>query len=435
MGDEGEIKPLFCRRADLWKPNVKSRKKHLKNKQKIVLEKQSKLWYIDNMFILPRLFSTLIFSATIAFSIFPQTIQAKEVIFGTDLNFRDETLDTNYYISGGNIRINSNFNQDLIIAGTQINLEGVVEKDTTILGGEVFVNNYTKGDLRVIGGLINFNGTVEGDLIIIGGTVKLLKDANILGETLIIGGRIRQDATLLNKTGIIATSVTMNNEVKGNSEITTQNMIFDSGAKILGNLYYYAPIKAQEKPGAELSGNIYFNQISTLRETGVIKRLVINVISFWIILKFITTLILAFILVQMFKVFAQGVSNFGTRSFIKSFAVGLLSLIAVPMIFGILAISLIGLPIGLLMILIYIIIWSLSAAVSGILLGNIISHILDKNPEMKVTFSNSVLGIIMLTIVQFLPFIGDLTLITFTFISIGAMIRYISSSLTNKRST
>ncbi len=354
--------------------------------------------------------------------------EARGLFFSTDLNFEGETTDRNYYFSGLNLNIRSDFKKDLILAGLNIHVEGTVNEDVLVLGGEIFLNNYIQGDLRVLGGTVDIASTIEGDLIVIGGRVNLLEQADIRGETLIMGGTFSQNSALINDANIIAASVNLNSEIAGRTEITTQNIVFDSRAIISGVLFYYAPTRGIERLGFENLGRINFNQISTIRETGFVKSLIINITSFWLIVKFVTTLVLAFFLIFVFKLFVQGVSNIATHSPIKSFSIGLLSLIVVPFVLTILAVSLIGLPIGLLLMLVYIIIWSLSAAVSGIVVGTMGSYVLEKNPEKKVTFSNAVLGIILLTVVQFVPYFGDLTLLILNFIAVGAIIRYINQS-------
>lgn len=364
------------------------------------------------------------------FMVIPVKTNAREVIFGTDVSFSEGTTNTNYYFTGGNLKINADFDHDLVIAAGKAYLEGKVSGDVTVVGGEINLNNYVAGDLRVFGGTVNLSSTILGDLIIIGGQVNLLPEANILGETTIIGGFLKQNAKLSKNSNIIAASVVLNGEISGDTDITTQSIVFAHGAKILSNLNYYAPIKAQEKEGSTITGTVRYNQISTIRETGFIKSAIINILSFWIILKFITTLILAFILVLLFKVFSQGVSDIANQSFFKSVLIGFLSFILLPVFFVILMISLIGLPLGILMILIYILIISLASAFAGIIIGTMVTHMLDKNPDKKVTFPNAVIGIVLLTTVQFVPTLGDFTILFFALASIGAMIRFIYKSIT-----
>lgn len=364
------------------------------------------------------------------FMVIPTQIEAKEVIFGVDVNFSETTVDTNYYFTGGNLKIDADFSRDLVIAAGKTYLEGKVAGDTTVAGGEVNLNNYVSGDLRVLGGTVNLSSTVLGDLIIIGGRVNLLTEANILGDTILIGGTLKQNTKLSKDTSIIAASVMLNDEISGDTDITTQNIIFGPNSKILSSLNYYAPVKALEKEGSIVTGIVKYNQISTIRETGFVKSTIINILNFWIILKFITTLILAFILVLLFKVFSQGVSDIANQSFFKSVAIGFLSFILMPIFFVVLMVSLIGLPLGILMVLIYILLISLASAFAGIIIGTMVTHMLDKNPEKKVTFPNAVIGIVLLTTVQFVPTIGDFTILFFALAAIGAMIRFIYKSIT-----
>lgn len=374
------------------------------------------------------------FSVTALFSFaFPiYGADAAQIQFNTDLNLNNATVTENYYAVGGNLNINANFEKDLFVAGGSITIEGEVQGDAIVIGGELNLQNKIDGDLRVVGGTVNISGTVIGDLVVLGGHVNLKEGSNIEGQTILIGGEIFQDAELKNSTNIIAGSVNLNNKISSDTSVTTQRIVFDSKTNIEGSLKYYAPQKATEKDGSKTDGTIIYNEIKTIRETGIVKSAVINFINFWLLLRFVTTLIVAFILVQLFKVFSQSVNDIALKSFVKSFFLGLLALFVTPVVITILLISLIGMPIGFVLLLFYILIITLSGAVSGIVVGSLIANMLGKAKDNKINFQHTVLGIVLLTVLQFIDFLGDVTILIFLLVSIGAMYRFFYRSIVHR---
>jgi cytoskeletal protein CcmA (bactofilin family) len=350
-----------------------------------------------------------------------------------DINLKNETFSENFYAAGGNLNLDSVFEKDAFLIGMNINLNSLINGDALILGGEINVSNDILGDLRIMGGRVNINGKIEGDLVIFGGRVYLNEKSQIKGQTILISGELIQNSPIENNSHIIAGSVLLNSVLSGNAEITTQNITFGEKSKIIGSLQYFSPQKAFQRDGSEVTGKVNFNQINTIRETGVVKTAILNLISFWIILRFITTVIFAFILIQMFKVFTQGVNDIALNSFVKSFFVGILSLFAIPFITVILFISLIALPIGFLLIMFYVFIVIISSAISGIVVGNLVADMVGKKQSTEyVNFHNAVIGIVLLTVLRFVPYLGDITIILFTFVSIGAILRYYNKNIIKK---
>lgn len=364
----------------------------------------------------------------ILFLTFGSNTNALEINVGTDISVTGE-YESNYYVAGGDIEISSEskFNNDLFVVGGNTKISGEVNNDVIVIAGESFVNNYVAGDLRVLGGIVNISSTIDGDLVVIGGEVYLLPGANIRGDTIVISGKIYQQSDLNNTTNIISGYVSLDGNVNGDTNVTTQSITFDDDVNIVGNLRYYAPVKAVEIEGSKVEGNVIFNEIKSINEVGIVKSTIINLLNLWLILKFITTLILAFIIIHVFRVFSQRVNDLASEKMLKTFFIGLFSNIFVPFIFIILMISLIGLPLAFILLLLYILLYILATPIAGIIIGHLVAHMFGKDTS-KVNFQNTVIGVILITVIQFVPIIGDLTIFIFTLIALGAMILYIYNS-------
>lgn len=360
---------------------------------------------------------------------FSSDVFAAEILFNTEIDSSNQTIVENFYASGATVRVNNVFEQDIFIVGGNVFIEGTVAGDAIIVGGNLYISGQIDGDLRVIGGDVSVSGKVLGDLLVLGGNIRLLDGAEILGENILIGGSIKQDTKLVGDTKILAASVNINNELGGETEITTQKINFGKDSVISGELTYYSPQRAVEQDGSQITGTINFNEIKKIGETGIIKTTIINIMSFWLLLRFVTTLIIAFILIQVFKVFTQGVADIGVKSIVRSFLFGILFVILVPVIFTVLFVSLIAMPIGLLFLFLYFIVLIVAPSVSGIIAGTLVYRLSKKEKEVKVNFNNAVLGIVLLTAIQFIPTVGDVVITMFFFISVGAMFRFLHRSV------
>ena len=357
---------------------------------------------------------------------FVHQARSAELQTGNTISVENRTVSENFYTAGGSVKLNSTFEKDVFVAGGKIDVAGNVSGDLFSVGGETTVSGKVLGDVRIIGGHATISGEVQGDLMVVGTVITLDSSARILGQTIIVGGELFQDAPLTQSAKILAGVVSLNTTVSGETSVTTQKMIFGERAMISGNLRYYAPDKATRADGATTTGTIIFNEINSLSEIGIVKTTILNLLSFWIILKFITTLIIAFALVYIFRVFTQGINDTALDSFVKNTLVGAALFVATPIVVAVLFISLIALPIGFLILLAYIFILIVTPALAGIIIGSLVSRMFDKEEESQhhVSFKTAAIGVILFTAIQFVPFIGELTRFIFVLVALGATYRY-----------
>lgn len=367
-------------------------------------------------------------SILIAFAVlslgFINETKAFSIETATDVQLTGQQVNENSYIAGGSVSLNNEYTKDVFVAGGDIEIGGKVAGDLIVVGGESRITGQILGDVRVIGGRATISGEVLGDLFVVAGKVDLINGAKISGESIFVTAEMDQSAALVSPSKILAGAIFLNSQVASSTEITTQKIVVGGSADISGNLRYFAPNKAEIISGSKVTGDVSFNAIKTIRERGVVKSAVLNLLSFWIIFKFLTTLILAFIATYVFRVFTQNVTNLAIGSMIRSFFSGVGALILIPIVSLILIVSLIALPIGFLFMLAYIFALIISPSISGVIIGTLLFGIFEEGEKHRITFGKSAVGIVLLTALQFVPVIGELTKFLFTVVAIGAITRY-----------
>ena len=376
-----------------------------------------------------RFFLSLLVFILIAFAV-PFSVDSAEIITNTNVDLSsDSSYYENLYVGAGRSNISSYVESDLTIISGESVISNEVGGDVFVAGGYIDFIGKVAGDLRIIGGSVSVSGEVGGDLLIIGADVFVSKNAKLSNDIFLVGGKIVFEGSSPEKIKVVASEVYINGELDGESEITAQSLIIGSSSIINGSFSYYSPQKFIKNDGAQVWGTVNYNKINTLRDTGLIKKTIVNFLNFWLLLRFITTLIIAFILIYVFRVFAVEINKIISSSFWKSLLAGFLTTILLPISFVFLILTLVALPIGFLLLLTFIFLLILSPAISGIFLGSWLQKMFGKRKEFVVDFHSATIGVVLYTLLQFIPIIGDLLRAALILVALGATVRYLRVSI------
>lgn len=335
-----------------------------------------------------------------------------------------EVFEENTYLAGGKLNVSGQFRQDLFLIGGEVDFDGIVEGDLLILGGKVNLSGQVFGDTRIVSGESFIKSALSGDLVIIGGKTFLDNQSKLESDIIVASGEIEQNAILNDSTKLIAGKINFNGQTEHNLEITTQSLYLGDQSKI-ANLTYYSPSPLQKSDSAQITGQTFYNQIAHLKDVSVIKHTFLNLITFWVLLKFFTILILAFVLAYVFRIFTQKVVDLSWNSFGKSLLVGVLLTLISPIIFVLLFVSLIGLPMAFVFLFVWIFFMIIATVMSSIMVGALLKKILKKENHYVINFSAVAIGVILLTLIEFIPIFGDLTKLILNFVAFGSIARYL----------
>lgn len=360
---------------------------------------------------------------TFIFVVQPVISEAARIKNGAQVLVSEKkTVHDNFYIGALTTRIDSEITQDLSVLANEATLNATVGGDVIVLGRTVTLAGDVDGDVRLIGADVVVRGNIDGDLVVVGGSVRVAPQASIEGDVIIVGGNAILDGEYEGQITAVAAEVSMLGVFNEEAAITTQRMILGDSVEINDHLAYFAPKRAEYKP--QVIGEIAFNEIDSWQETGLVKRLILNMVSFWTLFKFITTLLLAFILVYAFRVFTQDTAYTGFEKAPRSLGVGVASFLVIPFIVTILVISIVAFPLAIILALLYVVALIITTAMSGIMLGVLIHKLLVRSGKKRhiITFHISALGVVLMTLIQLIPYVGDVIWFTLFLLSFGALL-------------
>jgi hypothetical protein len=342
----------------------------------------------------------------------------------------------NLYIAGGNVTINAPIYGDLIIAGGTIVINDTIFKDILLAGGRAFLNGFAGDDIRCAGGEIHISKNVTGEVVVAGGQVFIDKGVTI-GSLLATGGNITVDGNvngevkgafgnlLLN--GNISKDIdcrggkiTINGRIDGRSVLAASDIIIGNDAVFENDIHYWNRKGKLDFKQNLKNGNAIYDPTLRIRngEWYYLGAATVLGLLWYLGMAFLMILIIQYLFANTFKKAADTVFS----NSLKSLGFGLLFIIGLPVAAIVLFITLIGVPVGLLLVFFYIILLLLSSAITSVVAANWMNNRNEYHWNFwHIAFA--AFGIfIVLKLLYSVPFVGWLVMILLACISYGAIL-------------
>jgi len=335
----------------------------------------------------------------------------------------DDIFNENVYINASTITFSSAAKKDVTLVGNVIVFDGMVDGDLTVVGRDVLVSGEVRGDIKIVAAKAVYSGNAEGDILFLAGELTMLAAATVTRDSLIYGGTIKTGGSFEGDTSIVAGRVYVEGSFSDDVQLSAQNVVI--GNVVLNNfaeIDYNAPTRAQVL-GNPSKLKLNFNETSSWKENGLLKNTLLTFISFWTILRFVTTVIIIFFFTNGFRKFTQSYGLEATKHPIKTLVVGAVTIFAIPILSILLMVSLVGLPIGIILGLFYAGLFVIRYALISILIGSFIKRYTRWDKSIGVVnFWYALLGLMLLTGIAFVPTAGRIIVFILTLAAFGSIV-------------
>lgn len=308
-----------------------------------------------------------------------EVVDSNAFYFGSEVNDNDTV--NGIYFAFGNTIINGGNYEYGFHAANKIIVRGNYEKDLFAIGNDVNISNQAKiaRDVYALGNTVELATDVPGTVFVAGNKVIL--------KNITIGGDFRIAASELEISGDvkIAGAFIYNQDINivGNDSLTA------------GTTEPYQPITWGFRLG---EGSKIITAILNLAAS-----IVVAIIFILVAKKFFTNL-------------KKEVNNTDAKIVLKNFGFGLLTLIAVPVLTALLAITIIGLPAAALLLFALVIAVALSTTVTAAFVGNKIM------PKQGTIFTTTIV-LIVLALINLIPFVGPFCSTLAAVFGLGIIVR------------
>lgn len=289
-----------------------------------------------------------------------------------------ETIPENVYLAGGNPVVAGTVQGDLLASGGNVFLSGNIFQDALIAGGTVNITGHVGGDLRVFAGNVMVDGQVDGELLVFGGSVMIGPHAVVRGDVNAAGGRVQVDP---------------------DAKLLSKNVTIRDGEK-------------DEKDGKG-GPKPYFDTNKFLTA------------AFWILnfLFIVSVLVVVALLHFLFPNFTKKFVTEGAhpKVFGRSFLVGLILFIVMPVAAILCFITGIGGFLGGLILLAYAAYIIMSTLYGGVVFGGLLYELMKKPKKYNMGWSWLILGVVGLHVITWVPVLGWIAGFVFFLTAFGAM--------------
>lgn len=326
-----------------------------------------------------------------------------------------ETILDDAYMMFGNGNIESDVFGDLYIAGGTVTINGKVSEDLVVGGGKITIMGDVGGDIRIIGGQAGVYSKVGDDLVVVGGQVDVGKNSQIFGSVVATAGIVTIDGEVKEDVRGIMGMLILNGTVGKNVTVTVEDNLQISDKAVIGGNLTYSALVESTIPAGVVKGAVSFNKFE--RDSALQNLTYVYFVQK--ALTFAGGLLLLLVFVMFMP---KGLTLTGEKikeNVVKSFGIGLLTMIAAFVGSILLMVTIIGIPLALITLAgLVMIIFMTQVFVSVWLAGYVVSF--KKIRKTKLYFVTA-LALLVYHLIGLIPVVGWAVNLVLFLIGVGGI--------------
>jgi hypothetical protein len=316
--------------------------------------------------------------------------------------------------AGEHVRVDASVDGDVAAAGADVSIAAPVSGYVMSAGRHVSIDGPVGNDLWAAGETVDVSSDVAHNVMAAGRTVRVEADATIGQDARLAGNRVVMTGRVERNLEIGAATAAIGGEVGGTVHARAGSVEVLPDAVIRGDLIVSSPRAPSIAPTAQVLGSVRHEPRTDSGGTWTTWPWV------WLFL-FLSLMILGAAAVGLSPRWANRVAITMRGRLGRSVLTGLLWLVITPVVVGLLAVTIVGIPLAVLLLAASAIVLVLSAVFVAYGIGG---WLLDRRqqPEPASPWARMGLGVLVVSLAMSLPFIGWLVAALVVLFGGGAMI-------------
>ena len=344
-----------------------------------------------------------------------------------------EVIDGDYIAAGEIVEISGTVNGDVYIVGGQILVDGEINGDLLAIGNTISISGRVAQNVRVLGGQVILSGEVGRNVTLAGMNIELTSSARVEGGVVIGASTVVLASPIKKNVRVGGRNLTLSNTIDGNLDAAVDAIRLTSKAEVRGDFTYWSNRLASIDETATIVGSITRKapQYSFSLET-VLGDFARFVRPFFILASFLTTLILGLLLTRFLPGYTRAtVQTLRTRRW-RSLTSGITALLIIPILFGLLIITVVGIPLGFIVLTLSSVLLYGARIFVMVLIGVLILERFGKESNDMRAF---IVGLIVYSLLVLIPIIGWAISFLAVLFGLGAAIQTLKQRHFSKKST
>lgn len=331
----------------------------------------------------------------------------------------DKTTNGSYYAAGNTLNISGSVKGDVFCAGQNVTISGPVEGDVICAAQSITISGPVKGNVRLAAQTVNLNGTIGRNATVLSQMLTTSKDSIISGELMAQSATIILNGTVTGETYGNSGNLTVNGDVGGKVSYEAQTVVINSAAKLGGGLEYTSSQKADINAGAQITGSTKQN-IPKVPENKRQDALTAFLTGF--LFNGGAALVIGALLLWLVPRFVAGASTHASRPGF-TLLLGFAALVLTPIAAVMVMFTIIGVPAGILGLVLWGVALFLSRIITALALGTVLYRLLGKGKGTFRPYAAGALGILAAYLIFALPFVGGFASFLAVLFGLGVVVQ------------
>jgi len=352
-----------------------------------------------------------------------------------------EVVNDDLYLFGSMITVDGSVNGDIIAFADIIVVNGPVKGNFNGAANYITIKGQVSDSVRVAASTIDIDSSVGGDLVAAASQVDITPGGAVGRDLLSAVGTVRVDGPVGKDIRGSAGDLIINSSVGGNIDVECRDIKLEPAASIAGYLTYRSENKASQAEGAVVKGQTTHvspppqpSGESTGRMVGwALSAIVIFAVILLIIIavfKYIAALLTGIIFILIARKYIPGLIETLKSKPWHCLGYGALFLFLVPIAVVIAFVLVIGIPLGLAGLALYILAVYLGHIFTGLFVGKWMLRQSADTTAPGPLIGALALGLLAVYIVSIIPFVGSLCDLAAILFGLGAILIFIKTKLT-----
>lgn len=337
-------------------------------------------------------------------------------------------IDDDVYMSGTDAFIEGTVTGDALVASRDLVVSGTVERSLIAAGQNISVTGQIRHAARVAAQEVRIEGQVEGDVLVAGAEVIIERGASVGGDLIVTAGTLTVRGTVGGDVRGNATEVLLDGAIGGDTRLEATELTLGPAAQLAGDLRYTSAGEANIDAQATVNGTTEREESG--RDVGGAASSIAdrNLLEWG---RLVAALFSGLILVLILPRAVRGAAESARRRLGPALLLGVAMAFMIPIVSVIMLVTIIGFPIGSIMLVTFVIILYLSQVFVGTAIGRWILPDSWGDQGRGYNLLAMALGVVILGALRFLPIPG----ISFLVAGLTAVIGLGAVLLTLRRRT
>ncbi|MFH0931549.1 MAG: polymer-forming cytoskeletal protein [Candidatus Zixiibacteriota bacterium] len=363
-----------------------------------------------------KLFKFLILFLFCYLAFLPQLIQATVLKGGENIVIPESTLiQDDYFISGNNIKFSGNVEGDFVSASQTLTSKGVIGGNLMSVARDLDISGEVGGSFRGGAQNISLDGKLKRNFLGFAASINLKESSEVGGDVIAFCGELKVSGKVGKGIKGSVGSMVISGIIDGDVNVKADEISIMPDAKINGNLFYKSKKEAKIEKGAQITGETKWTKMVPKKKKGLTGgKLIVQFL--FLCASIVTGLFMLLVAKKEVKAVKESIF----KDFLKNLGLGFVFVICVPVAAIILLFTVIGIPVSIIVLFVYLVLFYIAKIFFGLALGEKVLMLFKTNGTPAPVWSLMV-GLLILYILFLIPYIHWIVYLLSLFVGFGSV--------------